>query len=107
MAETKAQRDQCSAGIQRQELKLNEFKEDLADLESELAQKEQEFRRLGGMQRDEIERLQEREKQLKLEYERIAGELKAQISENLSQGFMLRLRDTLEDRLRREQSRRQ
>ena len=107
LAETKAQRDQCNAQIQKLEGRLTELKEDVAELETDLMQKEQEFRRLGGMQRDEIERLQEREKQLRLEYEKVAADLKTQVSENLSQGFLLRLRESLEERLRREHARRQ
>lgn len=104
--QAKGERDRFLGEIQKLEFNIREIGEDLTDLDAKITAKESEFRRLGGMQQSEIDQLKEQEKQCKLEYDRLATEIKAAIGSEMSQSFLLPLRNAWEERMTREVARR-
>jgi DNA sulfur modification protein DndD len=80
LLQAKGERDRISGDIQKYESDINEVQEDVSDLEAKIATKENEFRRLGGMEQSEIDEIKEQEKQCKLEYDRLNAELKTALA---------------------------
>jgi DNA sulfur modification protein DndD len=107
LLESKGERDRLNADIRRLEGNIAEADEDLAELQAKIEAKESEFRRLGGMQQTEVDQIREQEKQCKLEYDRLASELKTAIADHMSQAFLLSMRAAWEDRMGKEGARRQ
>ena len=106
LLQAQGEREQLRGEIQRLEAEAREIEEDLSELGAKITEKENEFRRLGGLQQVEVDQIKEQEQQCKLEHERLTAELKAALGDQISVSFLLPLKAAWEKRIEKEAERR-
>ncbi len=106
LLQAQGEREKLRGEVQKLEAEVREITEDLCEMETRITEKENDFRRLGGLQQTEVDQIKQQEQQCKLEHERLTGDIKAALGDQISVSFLLPLRAALEERMESEVARR-